>query len=1375
LAEKPSVARDIARVLGARSQKKGFFEGNGYRITWAIGHLVALAQPHEINPRWKAWKRALLPMIPDTWPLSILKKTTAQFRIVKKLLCDRETDSIICATDAGREGELIFRYIYEKAGCKKTVRRLWISSLTPSAIKKGFENLASGSSYETLASAARGRSQADWLVGMNLSRAYTIMDNTTYSVGRVQTPTLAMIVKRTREIDTFVPEHYRIVAATFVTDQGEYEGVLSDGKKIKRFPLEPAEAESAAERAKVGTAHVASVKKDTKRRKAPLLYDLTELQRDANRLFGFSAKKTLQTAQNLYEKHKLISYPRTDCRYLSSEMAQQIQESVSAIKDRYEGLVAENTMTAPIPSRFVNDAKVTDHHAIIPTPTAARSLSPDSDEGKIYDLVCRRLLAAWHDDHVYSTTTVLTAVSAPDSENPDDIGKDLYKSTGTIVDHPGWRILDRPAKVKKKKEKSDYGQGQTFPPDLTQGQEPLVGDVCIANKQTKPPSHYTDATLLTAMESAGNTLDDKELTDAMRLNGLGTPATRAATIETLLDREYVVRKGKSLVATEKGMHLIDVVHEQVKSPAMTGRWERRLKNIEAGQEHLDSFMRDIESYVRDVVSAVPASNAQPSFTPGTSEYAHNRATFSHQKAQPGGSTPSIENNVSADSKPHAASSHFTTRSPHKTSVTEPHRISLPHNTEPHDANNTVKQIGNSKDLYQILHRVFGFKQFRPYQYNVCEVVAAGQDVLLVMPTGAGKSLCYQLPGIARQGTTLVISPLIALMEDQVGALLQKGFRAARIHSGRSRDESRQACRDYLQGELDFLFIAPERLKVPGFPEFLSRKIPSLIAIDEAHCISQWGHDFRPDYRMLKERLGVLRDAPVVALTATATPEVQQDIIEQLHLTKAKRFIHGFRRDNIAIEVNELAPAFRGAAALNILKDPARRPAIVYAPTRKKAEFIADELSGEFTAAAYHAGMNQEIRERVQKQFLNDEIDVIVATIAFGMGIDKPNVRTVIHAALPSSVEGYYQEIGRAGRDGKHSKAVLLFSRADCRTHQYFLDRDYPEPVVLEQIQKKLTATFQAKQSLLDTVDMEEDLVDTCLEKLWIHGGAVVDPDENVCLGTGQWRKPYLAQRQHKLKQLDLITKFAESSQCRMLRLVSHFGDQEDSGKACGHCDYCAPGQSSAMQSREPDEQECLFLTQILQELEVQNGQSKGKVFRDFFASQLDRRDYETLIKSLQRAQLLTVEEDSFEKDGKVIEFQRLFRTARGFQAGKSKKMIRELVTIPSLGSRKKTGGIKRTAAVYKKRIRKSTQSGKRKTQTHPLSPQIEQELKEWRLQLARSRRIPAFRILTNKTLQNIAAQCPETEDSLLSVNGVGPALLKNHGRKILSICRQVGR
>ncbi|HEV2846811.1 MAG TPA: DNA topoisomerase 3, partial [Thermoanaerobaculia bacterium] len=618
LAEKPAVARDIARVLGASERGEGYLRGNGYVVTWAIGHLVTLAQPHEINPEWRKWRRDHLPMLPREWPLVVSEETRAQFEAVRKVITAPEVERIVCATDAGREGELIFRYIYDAAGCRKPVQRLWISSLTPDAIRQGFNKLRDGRDLDPLADAARGRSRADWLVGMNLSRAYALDFNEDLSVGRVQTPTLAMVVERELAIRAFVPEDYLEVVATFspAPDSPGYKGTWFRGEtpnpEAKRIKAEPGkegedlqEAARIVQRAKAGQAAVESIRSETKRMAPPLLYDLTELQRHANRLYAFSAKKTLGIAQTLYEQKKLISYPRTDSRHLSTDVAATLREITQAIQGAYLDKLAPGTGERPLSRRFVDDSKVTDHHAILPTATSPEGVGLADEEKKIYDLICRRLLSAWHDDHVWSVTTVITAITTPPRSGVGEPLVDRYHSTGTLVVQVGWKVLDIDRKKDKKdpEKKDDDGasspeENQDLPPGLAQGQRQLVLDAKAVAKQTRPPKRFTEATLLTAMETAGKTLDDKELSQAMKESGLGTPATRAEIIETLLRREYVVRNSKTLEATDKGIRLIEVVHPHVKSPAMTGQWEAQLQRIQRGQGELGSFMKEIEEYVR---------------------------------------------------------------------------------------------------------------------------------------------------------------------------------------------------------------------------------------------------------------------------------------------------------------------------------------------------------------------------------------------------------------------------------------------------------------------------------------------------------------------------------------------------------------------------------------------------------------------------------------------------------------------------------------------------------------------------------------------------------------------------------------------------------
>ena len=410
----------------------------------------------------------------------------------------------------------------------------------------------------------------------------------------------------------------------------------------------------------------------------------------------------------------------------------------------------------------------------------------------------------------------------------------------------------------------------------------------------------------------------------------------------------------------------------------------------------------------------------------------------------------------------------------------------------------------TETLSELLHRVFGHRDFRAHQQVVCEAAASGRDVLLVMPTGAGKSLCYQLPALARGGTALVISPLIALMDDQAAKLTALGLRVARVHSGLSRDDARMACRDYLAGNLDFLFIAPERLRVPGFPEMLAKRKPALVAIDEAHCISAWGHDFRPDYRTLGQYLPALRPAPIIALTATATPTVQRDIAVQLDLQQPAIFITGFRRHNLAIQAIELSKPQRPDFALKILKQANARPAIIYAGSRKQAEELASTLHKHFPTAAYHAGLDPATRDRVQRAFLSGKLDVVVATVAFGMGVDKADVRTVIHVALPGSVEAYYQEIGRAGRDGLPSRTILLHGFADRRLQEFFLEKNYPPTSDLERVadlpSRRLHARRRLHNALLkNRTPIDRDTLDRTIEKLLVAGVALMDMNGDVRL------------------------------------------------------------------------------------------------------------------------------------------------------------------------------------------------------------------------------------------------------------------------------------
>lgn len=590
IAEKPSVARDIAAVLKCGEKGDGFIGGENYIVSWAVGHLVTLCEPDDYDKSLKRWTAGSLPIIPEKMKLKAVRGSKKQLDTLKKLMNAKDTDSIICATDSGREGELIFRYIYEYNKCKKPFKRLWISSMTDAAIKEGFANLRDGKEYDNLYISAKCRSEADWLVGINATRAFTIKYNALLSIGRVQTPTLAMIVKRQNEIDNFVPNKYYEVIA----DYGDFKGTWTDGKNNTKIDDKSA-AEAIAYKVDGKTATVEDVVKTEKQILPPQLYDLTELQRDCNKTYGFSAKKTLDIAQSLYEKRKMITYPRTDSRYLSDDLIPKIKVVLKRLKDA--GIFADYASDLidgeklPVTKRIVDNKKVTDHHAIIPADNYYRKDSLTSDEKKVFGLIAIRFIAAFNRPYKYTATKITVLCE-----------DELFISKGNTVTDEGWKRL-------YKEVYKNVKDNEQILPDVKKDDTVMVKEAHTIEKETKPPLPYNEATLLTAMENAGKNTDDEQLKEKMKEYGLGTPATRAAIIERLIEVGYIHRKGKSLIPDRKGKQLISIVPEEMRSPVTTGKWEKSLGSIAKGNMQAEKFMASINRYVYYLVGFAAEKSA----------------------------------------------------------------------------------------------------------------------------------------------------------------------------------------------------------------------------------------------------------------------------------------------------------------------------------------------------------------------------------------------------------------------------------------------------------------------------------------------------------------------------------------------------------------------------------------------------------------------------------------------------------------------------------------------------------------------------------------------------------------------------------------------
>ena len=575
IAEKPSVAHSLAAVIGATARKDGYLEGNGWRVSWCVGHLAGLADADSYDPKYAKWRYDDLPILPVDWQMTVGKDKKKQFDVLKKLMNAPDVTEVVNACDAGREGELIFRSVYELAGCQKPMKRLWISSMEDSAIREGFANLRPGAEYDGLRDAALCRAKADWLVGINATRLFSVLYHRTLNIGRVMSPTLALIVQREAEIDGFKP-------VPFYTVTLELPGFTVAGERMK----DKAAAEQLQSACQSAVATVKQVERKDKSEKPPALYDLTTLQRDANRLLGFTAQQTLDYLQSLYEK-KLCTYPRTDSRYLTSDMADSLPVLVNLVANAMP--FRKGIAITCDPQTVINDKKVTDHHAVIPTRNlkdADLSALP-AGEKAVLELVALRLLCAVAQPHIYSETVVIAACAGGE-----------FTAKGKTVKHPGWKALEDAYRAKMKDAEPKKEGAEKALPELTEGQTLSVSAAIVKEGKSSPPQHFTEDTLLSAMETAGK----ENMPEEAERKGLGTPATRASMIEKLVSSKYLERKGKQLIPTDAGINLICVLPEKVKSAKMTAEWENALMEMERGKVKSRTFLTDISQWVNQLIA-----------------------------------------------------------------------------------------------------------------------------------------------------------------------------------------------------------------------------------------------------------------------------------------------------------------------------------------------------------------------------------------------------------------------------------------------------------------------------------------------------------------------------------------------------------------------------------------------------------------------------------------------------------------------------------------------------------------------------------------------------------------------------------------------------
>ena len=597
LAEKPSVGRELARVLKCDKKTKGFCEGRDYIVTWAMGHLVELADPGDYDEKLKKWDLQTLPMLPDRMKHKIMRKTSNQFRTVSGIIKRKDVNRLVIATDAGREGELVARWIMRLSGWKGKTERLWISSQTDKAIKDGFNNLKPGKDYVNLFHSAEARAEADWLIGLNVTRALSCRYDSRLSAGRVQTPTLAMIIKREEEIDNFTPKNFWTIEA----NMGSFTAAWRNDKGINRFS-DYDKALEIASKIENSEARIIELEKKEKTEAPPKAYDLTELQRDGNRYLGFSAKKTLQVLQGLYERHKYVTYPRTDSRHITTDMVPTLKDRLKAVvetqyRERVNELLSREIKTG---KNFVDNNRVSDHHAIIPTEIKADLKQLSVEEKQLFDLIVRRFIVVLSAPYKYENISITLSAG----------GEKLY-AKGKRSISKGWKNIDKQSGHSENKESSDFPDQSLS--DFKKDDTFAIKSINTKKGMTKAPARYNEATLLTAMENPSKFVNDKKLKETIRQGGLGTPATRADIIEKLLSSYYIDRKGRELVPTAAGTELIKLVPDLLKSPELTAQWEQRFTDIAEGREKTHDFIREIRLKTKGLVGDI--KNSKLTFEP----------------------------------------------------------------------------------------------------------------------------------------------------------------------------------------------------------------------------------------------------------------------------------------------------------------------------------------------------------------------------------------------------------------------------------------------------------------------------------------------------------------------------------------------------------------------------------------------------------------------------------------------------------------------------------------------------------------------------------------------------------------------------------------